>query len=168
MLSSTGLKVGEDFFLCFSPERVDPVILFQTRNILKWSAEKYTGLQNLVPSSIPRPGERRAGRSTQAEMVKLLENTFRMINISLVNELAMMCERMSINIWEVTDAAATKPLVLCRFHFRPRAGRALHSDRSVLPFLKSKQAGIEARFIELAGTSMARCRILWSRRCRTR
>ena len=103
MLSSTGMEVGRDFFLCFSPERVDPGNpKFQTRNIpkvvggvtpacTKLGAHFYAqALENVVPVS-----------STQvAEMVKLLENTFRMINIGLVNELAIMCERMSINIWE--------------------------------------------------------------------
>ena len=139
MLSSTGLKVGRDFFLCFSPERVDPGNpKFQTRNIPKvvggvtpacteLGALFYAqALENVVPVS-----------STQvAEMVKLLENTFRMINIGLVNELAMMCERMSINIWEVIDAAATKPFGFMPFYPGPRVGRALHSDRSFLSFLE--------------------------------
>jgi len=154
MLSSTGLKVGEDFFLCFSPERVDPGNpKFQTRNIPKvvggvtpacteLGAHFYAqALENVVPVS-----------STQvAEMVKLLENTFRMINIGLVNELAMMCERMSINIWEVIDAAATKPFGFMPFYPGPGlGGHCIPIDPFYLSW-KSKQAGIEARFIELAG-----------------
>jgi UDP-N-acetyl-D-glucosamine dehydrogenase len=125
MLSSTGMQVGRDFFLCFSPERVDPGNpKFQTRNIPKvvggvtpactqLGALFYSqALENVVPVS-----------STQvAEMVKLLENTFRMINIGLVNELAVMCDRMSINIWEVIDAAATKPFGFMPFYPGPGLG----------------------------------------------
>jgi UDP-N-acetyl-D-glucosamine dehydrogenase len=154
MLSSTGLEVGRDFFLCFSPERVDPGnAKFQTRNIpkvvggvtpacTKLGAHFYAqALEHVVPVS-----------STQvAEMVKLLENTFRMINIGLVNELAMMCERMSINIWEVIDAAATKPFGFMPFYPGPGlGGHCIPIDPFYLSW-KSKQAGIEARFIELAG-----------------
>ena len=154
MLSSTGMQVGRDFFLCFSPERVDPGNPnFQTRNIPKvvggvtpactqLGAQFYAqALEHVVPVS-----------STQvAEMVKLLENTFRMINIGLVNELAMMCERMSINIWEVIDAAATKPFGFMPFYPGPGlGGHCIPIDPFYLSW-KSKQAGIEARFIELAG-----------------
>ena len=154
MLSGSGLKVGSDFFLCFSPERVDPGNpQFQTRNIPKvvggvtpectrLGAHFYSqALEKVVPVS-----------STQvAEMVKLLENTFRMINIGLVNELATMCERMSINIWEVIDAAATKPFGFMPFYPGPGlGGHCIPIDPFYLSW-KSKQAGIEARFIELAG-----------------
>ena len=154
MLSSAGMQVGRDFFLCFSPERVDPGNpKFQTRNIPKvvggatpactqLGAHFYAqALEKVVPVS-----------STQvAEMVKLLENTFRMINIGLVNELAMMCERMSINIWEVIDAAATKPFGFMPFYPGPGlGGHCIPIDPFYLSW-KSKQAGIEARFIELAG-----------------
>jgi len=154
MLAGSGLQVGRDFFLCFSPERVDPGNpKFQTRNIpkvvggvtpacTKLGAHFYAqALENVVPVS-----------STQvAEMVKLLENTFRMINIGLVNELAMMCDRMSINIWEVIDAAATKPFGFMPFYPGPGlGGHCIPIDPFYLSW-KSKQAGIEARFIELAG-----------------
>ena len=98
-------------------------------------------LENVVPVS-----------STQvAEMVKLLENTFRMINIGLVNELAIMCRRMGINVWEVIDAAATKPFGFMPFYPGPGlGGHCIPIDPFYLSW-KSKQAGIEARFIELAG-----------------
>jgi len=154
MLSGTGMQVGRDFFLCFSPERVDPGNpKFQTRNIPKvvggttpactrLGAHFYAqALETVVPVS-----------STQvAEMVKLLENTFRLINIGLVNELAMMCERMSINIWEVIDAAATKPFGFMPFYPGPGlGGHCIPIDPFYLSW-KSRQAGIEARFIELAG-----------------
>jgi UDP-N-acetyl-D-glucosamine dehydrogenase len=154
MLERDGLRVGEDFFLCFSPERVDPGNPnFQTKNIPKvvggttaectrMGALFYSqALEKVVPVS-----------STQvAEMVKLLENTFRMINIGLVNELAIMCGRMGINVWEVIDAAATKPFGFMPFYPGPGlGGHCIPIDPFYLSW-KSKQAGIEARFIELAG-----------------
>src|SRR5205807_5710231 len=86
-----------------------------------------------------------------AEMVKLLENTFRMINIGLVNEIAMMCDRIDINVWEVIDAAATKPFGFMPFYPGPGlGGHCIPIDPFYLSW-KIKQAGIEARFIELAG-----------------
>jgi UDP-N-acetyl-D-glucosamine dehydrogenase len=154
MLAQNGLIPGRDFFLCFSPERVDPGNPnFQTRNIPKvvgghTAACTEMGklfysqaLQNVVPVS-----------STQvAEMVKLLENTFRMINIGLANEMAMMCDRMGIDVWEVIDAAATKPFGFMPFYPGPGlGGHCIPIDPFYLSW-KTKQAGIEARFIELAG-----------------
>jgi UDP-N-acetyl-D-glucosamine dehydrogenase len=154
MLEKTGLKVGVDFFLCFSPERVDPGNpKFQTRNIPKvvgGTTRECTNvgrlfysqaLEKVVPVS-----------STQvAEMVKLLENTFRMINIGLVNEIAIMCNGMDINVWEVIEAAATKPFGFMPFYPGPGlGGHCIPIDPFYLSW-KSKQAGIEARFIELAG-----------------
>src|SRR2546430_9156892 len=89
--------------------------------------------------------------STQvAEMVKLLENTFRMINIGLANEIALMCDRMGINVWEVIDAAATKPFGFMPFYPGPGlGGHCIPIDPFYLSW-KTKQAGIEARFIEIA------------------
>ncbi len=154
MIEESGLKVGEDFFLCFSPERVDPGNpKYQTVNIPKVvggvtaactevGAKFYAqALETVVPVS-----------STQvAEMVKLLENTFRMINIGLVNEMALMCDRIGINVWEVIDAAATKPFGFMPFYPGPGlGGHCIPIDPFYLSW-KTKQAGIEARFIELAG-----------------
>jgi UDP-N-acetyl-D-glucosamine dehydrogenase len=154
MLTKSGLEVGRDFFLCFSPERVDPGNpRYQTVNIPKvvggcTAACTRVGqlfysqaLQTVVPVS-----------STQvAEMVKLLENTFRMINIGLANEIAMMCDRIGINVWEVIDAAATKPFGFMPFYPGPGlGGHCIPIDPFYLSW-KTKQAGIEARFIELAG-----------------
>jgi UDP-N-acetyl-D-glucosamine dehydrogenase len=154
MLAKSGLEVGQDFFLCFSPERVDPGNPnFQTSNIPKvvgGVTEACTSvgklfysqaLQHVVPVS-----------STQvAEMVKLLENTFRMINIGLVNEIALMCDRIGINVWEVIDAAATKPFGFMPFYPGPGlGGHCIPIDPFYLSW-KTKQAGIEARFIDLAG-----------------
>jgi UDP-N-acetyl-D-glucosamine dehydrogenase len=154
ILERTDLRVGKELFLCFSPERVDPGNpKFQTKNIPKvvggttpacaqLAVMLYSqALDHVVPVS-----------STQvAEMVKLLENTFRMINIGLVNELAMMCGRMGIDVWEVIDAAATKPFGFMPFYPGPGlGGHCIPIDPFYLSW-KSKQAGIEARFIELAG-----------------
>jgi UDP-N-acetyl-D-glucosamine dehydrogenase len=154
MLERTGLRVGEDFFLCFSPERIDPGNrTYHTINIPKvvggitpactemGSLFYSQALEKVVPVSSTKV----------AEMVKLLENTFRMINIGLVNELAMMCDRMGINVWEVIDAAATKPFGFMPFYPGPGlGGHCIPIDPFYLSW-KTKQAGIEARFIELAG-----------------
>jgi UDP-N-acetyl-D-glucosamine dehydrogenase len=154
MLEKSGLKVGENFFLCFSPERVDPGNpKFQTKNIPKVvggvTAEctelgrlfYSQALEHVVPVSSTRV----------AEMVKLLENTFRMINIGLVNEIAMMCDGMGINVWEIIDAAATKPFGFMPFYPGPGlGGHCIPIDPFYLSW-KTKQSGIEARFIELAG-----------------
>jgi len=154
MLAQGGLEVGRDFFLCFSPERVDPGNpRYQTANIPKvvggcTPACTEMGrlfyaqaLQTVVP----------VGSTQVAEMVKLLENTFRMINIGLVNEIALMCDRIGINVWEVIDAAATKPFGFMPFYPGPGlGGHCIPIDPFYLSW-KTKQAGIEARFIELAG-----------------
>ncbi|HLH42835.1 MAG TPA: nucleotide sugar dehydrogenase [Bryobacteraceae bacterium] len=154
MFEQGGLKVGQDFFLCFSPERVDPGNpQFQTKNIPKvvggitpactqlGAAFYRQSLETVVPVSSTRV----------AEMVKLLENTFRMINIGLVNEIALMCDRMGINVWEVIDAAATKPFGFMPFYPGPGlGGHCIPIDPFYLSW-KTKQAGVEARFIELAG-----------------
>ena len=154
MFESTGLKVGEDFFLAFSPERVDPANeSFTTHNTPKVvggttplcsalaSAFYGTAIETIVPVS-----------STQvAEMVKLLENTFRAVNIGLVNELALMCDRMGIDVWEVVNAAKTKPFGFMPFYPGPGlGGHCIPIDPFYLSW-KAKQAGFEARFIELAG-----------------
>jgi UDP-N-acetyl-D-glucosamine dehydrogenase len=149
-----GLKVGEDFFLCFSPERVDPGNpVYQTLNTPKvvggitpactemGKAFLSQAIKTVVPVSSTRV----------AEMVKLLENTFRMINIGLVNEMAVMCDGMGINVWEVIDAAATKPFGFMPFYPGPGlGGHCIPIDPFYLSW-KTKQSGIEARFIELAG-----------------
>jgi UDP-N-acetyl-D-glucosamine dehydrogenase len=154
MLERPGLQVGEQFFLCFSPERVDPGNPnYQTANIPKvvggitpactrMGALFYSqALEKVVPVSSTRV----------AEMVKLLENTFRMINIGLANEMALMCDRMGLNVWEVIDAAATKPFGFMPFYPGPGlGGHCIPIDPFYLSW-KTKQAGLEARFIELAG-----------------
>jgi UDP-N-acetyl-D-glucosamine dehydrogenase len=155
MFEKGGLKVGEDFFMCFSPERVDPGnVKFQTKNIPKvvgGITKTCTELGALfygqaLDTVVP------VGSTRVAEMVKLLENTFRMINIGMVNELARMCDRMGIDVWEVIDAAATKPFGFMPFYPGPGlGGHCIPIDPFYLSW-KSKQAGFEARFIELAGS----------------
>ncbi len=154
MLEKTGLEVGKDFFLCFSPERVDPGNPnFNTRNIPKVVGGITSDCTRLGQKFYAQALEQVvAVSSTQvAEMVKLLENTFRMINIGLVNEMAIMCDRMGINVWEVIEAAATKPFGFMPFFPGPGlGGHCIPIDPFYLSW-KTKQAGIEARFIELAG-----------------
>jgi UDP-N-acetyl-D-glucosamine dehydrogenase len=149
-----GYKAGEDFFLCFSPERVDPGNpTYQTHNtpkVVGGITPACTEMGNLFFSQaleqvVP------VANTRVAEMVKLLENTFRMINIGLVNEMALMCDGMGINVWEVIDAAATKPFGFMPFYPGPGlGGHCIPIDPFYLSW-KTKQSGIEARFIELAG-----------------
>ncbi len=153
-LESTGRKVGEDFFLAFSPERVDPGNPdYQTKNIPKVvggitpactevAAALYgRAIDTVVPVSSSRV----------AETVKLLENTFRSVNIGLVNEIALICSRMHINVWDVIDAAATKPFGFMPFYPGPGlGGHCIPIDPFYLSW-KARLHGFEARFIELAG-----------------
>jgi UDP-N-acetyl-D-glucosamine dehydrogenase len=154
MLEEKGLKAGVDFFLAFSPERVDPGNpTFQTHNVPKvvggfspacadLAKELYgVAIETIVPVSSTRV----------AEMVKLLENTFRAVNIGLVNELALMCDRMNIDVWEVVEAARTKPFGFMAFYPGPGlGGHCIPIDPFYLSW-KAKQTGFDPRFIELAG-----------------
>lgn len=154
MLEETGLKVGTDFHLAFSPERVDPGNpKYTTKNI-----PKVVG--GVTPACVKAAGTLYRQtletvvevQSTQvAEMVKLLENTFRSVNIGLVNELALMCRKMGIDVWEVINAAATKPFGFMPFYPGPGlGGHCIPIDPFYLSW-KARAAGFEARFIELAG-----------------
>ncbi len=154
MMSAGGLEVGKDFFLAFSPERVDPGNPdFQTRNIPKVVG----GVTPACTRVAVKLYEQRLDKvipvsSTQvAEMVKLLENTFRSVNIGLVNELALMCARLKIDVWEVISAAATKPFGFMPFYPGPGlGGHCIPIDPFYLSW-KARASGFEARFIELAG-----------------
>ena len=151
--SASGLKVCDDFFLAFSPERVDPgredwttintpkVIGGITEDCGQVAAAWYDqALDTIVPVST----------CEVAEMAKLLENTFRMINIGLVNELAIMCDRLNIDVWEVIDAAATKPFGFMKFTPGPGlGGHCIPIDPLYLSW-KLKSLNYNARFIELA------------------
>lgn len=152
--SEGGLKVGEEFFLAFSPERVDPGNpTYNTRNIPKvvggvtpactrLASQLYqTTLEHVVTVSSTRV----------AEMVKLLENTYRSVNIALVNELALLCDRMDLNVWEVIEAASTKPFGFMPFYPGPGlGGHCIPIDPFYLAW-KARQSGFETRLIELAG-----------------
>jgi UDP-N-acetyl-D-glucosamine dehydrogenase len=153
-LETSGLQVGKDFHLAFSPERIDPGNKrFNTRNIPKVvggvtplctevAAALYAAsVETVVPVSSTRV----------AEMVKLLENTFRSVNIGLVNEIALMSNALGIDVWEVIDAAKTKPFGFMAFYPGPGlGGHCIPIDPFYLSW-KAKMNGYEARFIELAG-----------------
>ena len=153
LTEQSGLKVGEDIFICFSPERVDPgrkdwttlntpkVIGGITAACVEVAEAWYGGaIKTIVPVS----------SAEAAEMAKLLENTFRMINIGLVNELAIMCERLGVDVWEVIDAAATKPFGFMKFTPGPGlGGHCIPIDPLYLSW-KMKEMNYNARFIELA------------------
>lgn len=153
ILEETGLKAGTDFFLAFSPERVDPGNeTWNTRNVPKVvggltpdctalaSALYGASIDRVVAVSSPRV----------AEMVKLLENTFRAINIGLVNEMAVTCDRIGIDVWEVVEAAATKPFGFMPFYPGPGLGGHCIPVDPVYLSWKVKQAGAETRFVDLA------------------
>jgi len=154
MLEETGLKAGEDFYLAFSPERVDPANpQYLTKNIPKVvggidkaSTDIACALYgSVVTKTVP------VSSTVVAEMAKLLENTFRSVNIGMVNELALMCHRMHIDVWEVIDAARTKPFGFMPFYPGPGlGGHCIPIDPFYLSW-KARQSGFEARFIELAG-----------------
>jgi UDP-N-acetyl-D-glucosamine dehydrogenase len=153
-LEEGGLKAGKDFYLAFSPERVDPGNpTHTTRTIPKVvggvnevSTELAKELYGSIISTIVPVS------STQvAEMVKLLENTFRAVNIGLVNEIALMSHRMNIDVWEVIEAASTKPFGFMPFYPGPGlGGHCIPIDPFYLSW-KARQNGFECRFIELAG-----------------
>jgi UDP-N-acetyl-D-glucosamine dehydrogenase len=153
-LAESGLEVGVDFFLAFSPERVDPGNpQYHTTNIPKvvggvtpaCTEVAKTLYEQVMETVVPVSSVR------VAETVKLLENTFRSVNIGLVNEIALMCSAMEIDVWEVIDGAATKPFGFMPFYPGPGlGGHCIPIDPFYLSW-KAKLAGSEARFIELAG-----------------
>jgi UDP-N-acetyl-D-glucosamine dehydrogenase len=149
----TGLEPGKNVFICFSPERVDPGrsdwTTVNTPKVMGGITDACTevatawysqALKTVVPVST----------AEAAEMTKLLENTFRMINVGLVNELAIMCERLGVNVWEVIEAAATKPFGFMKFTPGPGlGGHCIPIDPMYLSW-KMKEMKYNARFIELA------------------
>ena len=152
-LSRDGLQVGRDFFLAFSPERIDPgrtdytvrttpkVIGGATPDCLEVAVALYG---TVVDRPVPVSG------TATAEMVKLLENTFRAVNIGLVNEVALMCDRLGLNVWEVVGAAATKPYGFMPFYPGPGlGGHCIPIDPQYLSW-KLRTLNYTARFIELA------------------
>ncbi|MDD5356129.1 MAG: nucleotide sugar dehydrogenase [Candidatus Omnitrophica bacterium] len=153
LFSKKGLKAGEDFFLAFSPERVDPGNKkFRTSNIPKivgGITKNCTYLAKLTYGKIIG-NVIGVSNSTVAETAKLLENTFRAVNIALINEFALMCDRLKINVWEVIEAAKTKPFGFMPFYPGPGlGGHCLPIDPLYLTW-KSRMHGFEPRLIELA------------------
>lgn len=152
-VAEKGMVVGEDIFVCFSPERVDPGNRhFRTKNtprlvggVTPFCAEIGTKFYlNVIEDVVPVSSTR------VAETAKLLENTFRSVNIALVNEMALMCERMGIDIWEVIEAAATKPYGFMPFYPGPGlGGHCIPLDPMYLSW-KAKSYGFHNKFIELA------------------
>ncbi len=154
ILETSGLKAGEDFHLAFSPERVDPGRTdWTTRNV-----PKVVG--GITPACTERAAElygsaietiHRVSSPEAAELTKLLENIFRSVNIALVNELAQLCERMGIDVWEVVEAAATKPFGFMSFQPGPGlGGHCIPVDPFYLTW-KAREYGFYTEFIELAG-----------------
>ncbi|HHY22316.1 MAG TPA: nucleotide sugar dehydrogenase [Bacilli bacterium] len=153
LIESQGLKIGEDIFVAFSPERIDPgqqtykleeipkVIGGVTEKCAKFSQSVYeTIFEKVVIVSSPKV----------AEMCKLVENTQRLINISFMNELAILCEKMKINLWEVIDAASTKPFGFIPYYPGPGiGGHCIPVDPLYLDW-KAKKYGFETKFIQLA------------------
>lgn len=153
-LKESGLTEGEDFYLAYSPERVDPgnekyhtrntpkIVGGLTPNCQKMAVALYQkAITTVVPVSTVRV----------AEMVKVFENTFRAVNIGLVNELALVCDKLQMNVWEVIEAAATKPFGMMKFTPGPGiGGHCIPVDPFYLTW-KVKELGFQTRFIELAG-----------------
>lgn len=152
-LSETTGEVGQDFYLAFSPERIDPgrtdYTMFTTPKVIGGVtpacldvAMAFYGTIVAQPVPVSTP--------TSAEMVKLLENTFRAVNIGLVNEVALMCDRLGVNVWEVIDAAATKPYGFMKFTPGPGlGGHCIPVDPEYLSW-KLRTLNYKARFVELA------------------
>lgn len=152
-MQATGLDVGKDFFLAFSPERIDPgnaaYHLTNTPKIIGGITAECTQVakhlyEQIIGTVVPMSSSR------TAEMVKLLENTFRAVNIGLVNEVALMCDRLGLDVWEVIDAASTKPFGFMPFYPGPGlGGHCIPLDPHYLAW-KLKTLDYRARFIELA------------------
>ncbi|HEY8062861.1 MAG TPA: nucleotide sugar dehydrogenase [Gemmatimonadales bacterium] len=166
-LESTGLKVGVDFFLAFSPERVDPGNpKFGTKNTPKVvggitpdchrvaCAMYAPAIDTLVPVST----------TEAAELVKLLENTFRSVNIGLVNEMAIVCDKLGVDVWEVIEAAATKPFGFMKFLPGPGlGGHCIPIDPHYLAW-KMRGLNYKTRFIDLAGELNSEMPLFWVRK----
>jgi UDP-N-acetyl-D-glucosamine dehydrogenase len=154
ILESTGLTVGKDFFLAFSPERVDPGNKYYTTadiskviggvtDLCRDLACAFYGqsMKQVVPVSSP----------AAAEMTKIFENTYRSVNIALVNEFMILCDRMGLDIWEVVEAAATKPFGIQTFYPGPGVGGHCIPVDPVYMAWKAKDFDFRTRFIDLAG-----------------
>ncbi len=152
-MEESGLIVGEDYFLCFSPERIDPgnknYTISNTPKIIGGLTTECTAAGNLLYNQIVKDVVPVSSPET-AEMVKLLENTFRSINIGLANEIAIMCEKLGIDVWEVIEAANTKPYGFMKFTPGPGlGGHCIPIDPLYLSW-KMKNLNYNPKFIDLA------------------
>ncbi len=154
ILEKSGLKVGQDFFLCFSPERVDPGSKkWNTRNTPKVVGGLTPACREVAVAFYSRVVEKVVPVSSPraAEMTKIFENTFRVVNMAVVNEMAMLCDRMGLSIWEVIEAASTKPFGFMPFYPGPGVGgHCIPIDPFYLTW-KAHEYDFHTRFIELAG-----------------
>lgn len=154
ILEESGYKVGKDIFLAFSPERVDPGNpTFTTKNTARVVGGITPACTRIAKTFYEQsiPNIHGVSSTGAAEMVKLLENTFRSVNIGLVNEVALMCDRLGLDVWEIIDAAATKPFGFMPFYPGPGlGGHCIPIDPHYLSW-KLKSLNYYARFIELAG-----------------
>jgi len=166
-LESTGLTVGEDFFLAFSPERVDPGNAhYGTRNTPKvvggitsdCSRVAMALYQPAITTLVP------VSTTEAAELVKLLENTFRSVNIGLVNEMAIVCDKLGVDVWEVIEAASTKPFGFMKFLPGPGlGGHCIPVDPHYLAW-KMRGLNYKTRFIDLAGELNTEMPLFWVRK----
>jgi UDP-N-acetyl-D-glucosamine dehydrogenase len=166
-LQSTGLKVGQDFFLAFSPERVDPGNpTYRTRNTPK-VVGGITDDCRKVAMALYQPAIDtlvQVSTTEAAELVKLLENTFRSVNIGLVNEMAIVCDKLGVNVWEVIEAAATKPFGFMKFLPGPGlGGHCIPIDPHYLAW-KMRGLNYKTRFIDLAGELNTEMPMFWVRK----
>ncbi len=153
VLESEGLKEGKDFYLAFSPERIDPGNAnYDTKNtpkIIGGISKNSTAIAKLLYEQAIDTVIA-VSSSKVAEMVKLLENTFRIVNIGLVNEIMLMCDKLGVNVWEVIDAAKTKPYGYMPFYPGPGVGGHCIPVDPIYLSWKARMHGFEARFIDLA------------------
>jgi UDP-N-acetyl-D-glucosamine dehydrogenase len=166
-LESTGLTVGKDFFLAFSPERVDPGNeTWTTRNTPKVVGGVTADCTRVVAALYQPAIEKIVSVSSieTAELVKLLENTFRSVNIGLVNEMAIVCDKLGVDVWEVIDAAATKPFGFMKFLPGPGVGgHCIPIDPHYLAW-KMRGLNYKTRFIDLAGELNSEMPLFWVRK----
>ncbi|HXS24338.1 MAG TPA: nucleotide sugar dehydrogenase [Gemmatimonadales bacterium] len=166
-LESTGLKVGSDFFLAFSPERVDPGNPnFGTRNTPKVVGGITPDCRRVAVALYQPAIDTLVAVSTTeaAELVKLLENTFRSVNIGLVNEMAIVCDKLGVDVWEVIEAAATKPFGFMKFLPGPGlGGHCIPIDPHYLAW-KMRGLNYKTRFIDLAGELNTEMPLFWVRK----
>src|SRR5919107_836093 len=166
-LESTGLTVGQDFFLAFSPERVDPGNpKYGTRNTPKVVGGITADCQRVAVALYQPAIDTLVPVSTTeaAELVKLLENTFRSVNIRLVNEMAIVCDKLGVDVWEVIEAAATKPFGFMKFLPGPGlGGHCIPIDPHYLAW-KMRGLNYQTRFIDLAGELNTEMPLFWVRK----